>query len=113
MRKGMKVANARGVTSVHDKDVWPGAMGLWQQLDALTPLTLRVWQSTPHETLPSLAELGLRSGVGSQYLRLGYLKVFMDGTLGSQTAWMLDGSGVRITSADELAAIVRAGAAAG
>ena len=37
----------------------------------------------------------------------------MDGTLGSQTAWMLDGSGVQITSGDELAEIVRAGAEAG
>ena len=32
----------------------------------------------------------------------------MDGTLGSQTAWMLDGSGVQITSGEELAEIVRA-----
>jgi predicted amidohydrolase YtcJ len=37
----------------------------------------------------------------------------MDGTLGSQTAWMLDGSGVQITSGNELAEIVRRGAAAG
>ena len=37
----------------------------------------------------------------------------MDGTLGSQTAWMLDGSGVRITSGEELAEIVRAAARAG
>src|SRR5436309_15112496 len=37
----------------------------------------------------------------------------MDGTLGSQTARLLDGSGVRITSRDELAEIVRAGARAG
>jgi predicted amidohydrolase YtcJ len=37
----------------------------------------------------------------------------MDGTLGSQTAWMLDGSGVRITSGNDLAEIIRAGAAAG
>jgi predicted amidohydrolase YtcJ len=46
-------------------------------------------------------------------LRLGYLKAFMDGTLGSRTAWMLDGSGVRITSGEQLAEIVRAGAEAG
>src|SRR5262249_51024802 len=45
--------------------------------------------------------------------RLGYLKAFMDGTLGSQTALMLDGSGVRITSGEELAEIVLAGAEAG
>src|SRR5258705_10326270 len=37
----------------------------------------------------------------------------MDGTLGSQTALMLDGSGVQITSGEELADIVRAGAEAG
>ena len=37
----------------------------------------------------------------------------MDGTLGSQTAWMLDGSGVQITSGEQLAEIVRRGAAAG
>src|SRR4029450_12205721 len=47
------------------------------------------------------------------YLRLGYLKAFMDGTLGSRTAWLLDGSGVRITSGEELAEIVLAGARAG
>ncbi len=110
MRAGVKIANARGVTCIHDKDGWLGAIGLWQQLDTQS---VRVWQSTPHETLPQLRDLALRSGVGSEYLRLGYLKVFMDGTLGSQTAWMLDGSGVRITSGDELAEIVRAAAEAG
>ena len=37
----------------------------------------------------------------------------MDGTLGSQTARMLDGSGVQITSREELEEIVRRGARAG
>ena len=64
-------------------------------------------------TLPELRALSLRSGFGSPLVRIGYLKVFMDGTLGSRTAWMLDGSGVRITSGGDLAEIVRAGAAAG
>src|SRR5207245_3655131 len=40
-------------------------------------------------------------------------KVFMDGTLGSQTALMLDGPGVEITSSDKLADIVRRGARIG
>ena len=113
MRVGVKLANARGVTCVHDKDGWLGAVGLWQRLDELGSLSLRVWQSVPHEQLPELRSLSLRSGIGSQLLRVGYLKVFMDGTLGSRTAWMLDGSGVVITSGEELEAIVRAGADAG
>ena len=37
----------------------------------------------------------------------------MDGTLGSQTAWLSDGSGVVITSGEELEEIVREGAEAG
>ena len=113
MRTGVKLAHSRGVTCVHDKDGWLGAAGLWQRLDEHGGLMLRVWQSVPHETLPALRELSLHSGLGSSMLRVGYLKVFMDGTLGSQTAWMLDGSGVQITSSEELAEIVRAGAELG
>jgi predicted amidohydrolase YtcJ len=113
MRDGVKVAAARGVTCLHDKDGWLGAIGLWQQLEQQGSLPLRVWQSTPAERLPQLREVGLRSGAGSPLLRLGYLKAFMDGTLGSQTAWMSDGSGVTITSGEELEEIVREGAEAG
>jgi predicted amidohydrolase YtcJ len=113
MRLGVRVANERGVTAVHDKDGWLGALRLWRQLEERGQLSLRVWQSIPHDLVEQAAAVGLRSGLGSGLLRVGYLKVFMDGTLGSQTAWMLDGSGVRITSGEELAGIVRRGAAAG
>ncbi len=113
MRAGLRLAAARGVTAVHDKDGGLGALGLWQELEAAGTLTLRVWQSLPHERLDELAALGIRSGFGSPRLRVGYLKVFMDGALGSGTAAMLDGSGVRITSGVELAGIVGRAAAAG
>jgi hypothetical protein len=137
MGKGVRVAASRGVTALHDKDGWLGAVGLWQQLEQQSSLPLRVWQSTPAERISDLREIGLRSGAGSPLLRLGYLKTFMDGTLGSQTAWMTDvgsvagkaddaqrrtpgaggarpaGSGVVITSSEELEEIVRRGAEAG
>jgi len=58
-------------------------------------------------------EVGLRSGFGDDMLRAGYIKAFMDGTLGSATARLLDGSGVEITSSDGLAEIIREAAAAG
>jgi predicted amidohydrolase YtcJ len=113
MREGLKIAAARGVTAVHDKDGWLGAPRFWQRLAADEALTLRVWQSLPHEHVSRLEELGLRSGIGDDLLRIGYLKVFMDGTLGSQTARLLDGSGVKITGREELAEIVRSAARAG
>src|SRR5215217_878054 len=112
-RAGMRVANARGVTAIHDKDGWLGALGYFQSLEDEGSLTFRVWQSLPHERVGELAEVGIRSGFGDDLLRVGYLKVFMDGTLGSRTARLFDDSGVEITSRDELAEIVRCGAAAG
>ena len=112
-REGIKVANARGVGAIHDKDGWLGANAIFARIHENDGLTLRVWQSLPHDRVGELAELRIRSGLGDDYLRLGYLKAFMDGTLGSQTAWMLDGSGVVITSGEELVEIVRSAAAAG
>jgi predicted amidohydrolase YtcJ len=113
MRGGMKLAASRGVTALHDKDGWLGALRFWQRLDADDALILRVWQSLPAEKAEELADVDVRSGLGSPLLRLGYLKAFMDGTLGSQTARMLDGSGVEITSREELEEHIRNGARAG
>ncbi len=113
MRDGLKLAAARGVTALHDKDGWLGAPRLWQRLLDDGLLTLRVWQSLPAEHLDEIDALALPAGIGGDLLRIGYLKVFMDGTLGSQTARLLDGSGVEITSRDELAEIVRRGARSG
>jgi predicted amidohydrolase YtcJ len=112
-RAGVKLAHRRGVTAVHDKDGWVGAPQIFQRLKEHDGLTMRVWQSLPYAKLPELESLGLRSRLGDDYLRLGYLKVFMDGTLGSQTAWLLDGCGVRITSGEELADIALRAAGAG
>jgi predicted amidohydrolase YtcJ len=113
MRAGVRLALSRGVTSVHDKDGWLGAPKLWQQLDEQGALGLRVWQSLPADRIGALEEAGLRSGIGSDAVRVGYLKVFMDGTLGSETALLLDDTGVEITSAEELAEIVRRAARIG
>jgi predicted amidohydrolase YtcJ len=112
-RVGMALASERGVTAIHDKDGWLGALEVWQRVRAEHGLSLRVWQSLPHDWLERLAGLGLRSGLGDDWLRVGYLKAFMDGTLGSSTALRLDGSGVRITATAELERIVRRAAAAG
>jgi predicted amidohydrolase YtcJ len=112
-REGLRVAASRGVTAIHDKDGWLGALEVFQRLREGDELTLRVWQSQPAERLPHLRALGLRSGFGDDMLRVGYLKLFMDGTLGSATARLLDGSGVEITSREQLEEVVREAAAAG
>jgi predicted amidohydrolase YtcJ len=112
-REGVRISIARGVTAVHDKDGWLGAIGVWQRLREEGSLHLRVWQSLPAEQVDELADLHIRSGFGDDLVRIGYLKTFMDGTLGSQTARMLDGTGVQITSREQLVEIIRRGAQAG
>ena len=112
-RAGVKLANARGVCAIHDKDGWLGAPGIFQRLRDEGNLSLRVWGSIPHELLDSADALTLRSGFGDEFLRIGYLKAFMDGTLGSQTALLTDGTGVEITSREEIEEIIRRGAERG
>ena len=112
-RAGIKLAASRGVGAVHDKDGWLGAPGIFQRLRDEGNLSLRVWGSIPHEQLDAAGALSLRSGFGDEYLRIGYLKCFMDGTLGSQTALLTDGTGVEITSRAELEEIIRRAAELG
>ena len=102
LREGMAVANSRGVIGVHDFQA-QGGRGLWQRYDADRRLTLRVAMSVPLRAIEAAKALELRTGFGSDLLRMGPVKAFMDGTLGSRTAWMLDGSGEQLLSEDELA----------
>ena len=111
-REGMRVAASRGVVAIHDKDGWLGAFEVFALLLEADELALRVWQSFPWDRLHDLSGLGLRSGFGNDMLRMGYLKGFMDGTLGSATARLLDGSGVEISSRAVLEDIVRRAAEA-
>jgi predicted amidohydrolase YtcJ len=112
VRAAMADANARGVVAVHDLQE-AGGRGIWQRLDADRRLTLRVAMGMPVAELGSARTLELRTGFGSDLLRLGPVKAFMDGTLGSRTAWMLDGSGDVLTTAAELQEIAREAAAGG
>ena len=77
-----------GITGVHDYDQ-ARCFSALQLLDSEHNLHLRVVKSIPHELLPHAAALGLRSGFGSQFLRIGSVKLFSDGALGPRTAAML------------------------
>ncbi len=103
---GMREAHARGVTGIHDFQRDHG-LAAWQRLNADRRLSLRVWASLPAERIEEIVALGLRSGLGDDWLRIGPVKAFADGTLGSRTAWMLEpfadaGRGEALLSGEEL-----------
>jgi len=77
-----------GLTGVHDYDRAECFTAL-QMLEQRGRLKLRVVKGIPLEDLPHAAALGLRSGFGSDRLRIGAVKLFADGALGPSTAAML------------------------
>ncbi len=97
LRAALPEASRRGVTAVHDKDGMLGCIEVVAELRTLQELPIRIWHSTPatHMDAPGA----------------GYVKAFMDGTLGSRTARLIGGGGVEVTSRDDFARIVRAAAA--
>lgn len=98
-----------GLTGVHDFDRRRCFSAL-QVLHAQDELRLRVVKGIPIEDLPHAVALGLRSGFGDDFLRIGSVKAFADGALGPQTAAMLqpyEGNstnlGLLLMGAEELA----------
>jgi len=76
-----------GLTGVHDFDRRRSFLAL-QDLHEQGDLQLRVLKHLPVERLEDAIGVGLRSGFGDDMLKIGAVKVFMDGALGPQTAAM-------------------------
>jgi hypothetical protein len=88
IRQAQQVLWRMGLTGAHDFDRRRCFAAL-QMLHQRGELRLRVLKSIPLEDLPHAAALGLRSGLGDDWLRIGGVKLFADGALGPQTAAML------------------------
>ena len=87
MEKAQPILWKMGLTGVHDFDRRDSFMAL-QELRSQGKLKLRVLKNMPVELLDQAFELGLRAGFGDNILRIGNVKVFMDGALGPHTAAM-------------------------
>jgi predicted amidohydrolase YtcJ len=87
IQKAQSILWKMGLTGVHDFDRRDCFMAL-QQLHADGKLKLRVTKNIPVDLLDQAFELGLRTGFGDDWIRIGSVKVFMDGALGPRTAAM-------------------------
>ncbi|MFI5282116.1 MAG: amidohydrolase [Candidatus Dormibacterales bacterium] len=90
-----------GLTSVHSMDTSRGFASL-QRLHARGRLPLRVTYNLPLADLAAAERIGVRSGWGDAWLRIWGVKAFLDGSLGTRSAEMLDGSGTRRLDQPEL-----------
>jgi hypothetical protein len=118
MRAAQERALAAGLTGFHDFDGLP-AFRAFQLLREAGALHMRVLKGIPREALGDAVALGLRSGFGDGKLAVGHVKLFADGALGPQTAWMLEpyegstGTGMPTLSPEEMRADIARARAAG
>lgn len=82
-----------GLCTLHTMDPSEALFGL-QRMRVADRLPLRVVINLPGAKLEAPQQLGIRSGWGDSHLRVWGVKALMDGSLGSRTAEMLNGTGV-------------------
>lgn len=120
----MRYVASNGVTTVHDMsdgvgDGWAG-LEAYRRAAARGDLITRIYAVTPLAEWQALADDIERNGRGNEWLKTGGVKGFMDGSLGSHTAAMLEPftdtpgeSGFLLDSLDNLRAMMLAADAAG
>lgn len=119
LRETIREAHGLGLTGLHDQRVkghgeGKVALRAYGRLEAAGDLKLRLTTNVDAEEREHVFAAGLYSGFGNERLQLGHMKVFVDGSLGSQTAWMVepfegttDNYGVVVTPPEEVEVVVR------
>ncbi|MCP4358203.1 MAG: amidohydrolase [Chloroflexi bacterium] len=119
MKAAQQVCWQAGLTGIHDFDGRDCFLAL-QMLKEQGELGLRFLKNVPVYRLEHALGVGLRSGFGDDWLRIGGIKIFADGALGPRTAAMLspyegepNNTGIVVTDKEEMIEKARAASAAG
>lgn len=88
-RAATRHAASLGVTSVQDVLAGPDT-AVYQSLLERGDLLTRIYAMTPMPQWEALRNAGLRAGFGNPMLRVGAVKAFSDGSLGSGSAWFFE-----------------------
>jgi len=101
-----------GLTGLHDFDGRSCFQAL-QTLHERNQLGLRIVKNIPVKRLDHAVGVGLQSGYGDDWLRIGGIKIFADGALGPRTATMVepyendpDNYGIVVTDKEDMKSYV-------
>lgn len=85
IKEGVRKLNSFGITSICNMDghILPYLMN--------RKFNLRIINSIPKDKVQDFVSVGIKSDFGNDFLRIGGLKIFFDGSLGSKTALMKEG----------------------
>jgi predicted amidohydrolase YtcJ len=89
IERGLAYAATLGLTGIQTSASLQ-ELEIFKQLKAEGKLTLRVYAWLPVDDLDRYIKLGIKQGQGDDMVRVGFQKVFIDGTLGSGTALMFE-----------------------
>lgn len=90
VRRALEYAASLGVTSVQNMDPEYADVAVYSELAEHGELTTRIYAAPLETQWKDQAKIGLRHAWGSPSLRLGAVKGFADGSLGSYTAYMFE-----------------------
>ncbi len=86
--RGLAHAASLGLTGVGTSSDLQ-ELEVWKKIEKDGKLTLRAYAWLPVDEMDECIRRGIRQGQGDDLLKTGFLKMFIDGTLGSGTALML------------------------
>ena len=87
VKRALTYAASLGVTSVQDMGPSYSEIGVYDELADRGELTSRIYAAPLIPNYQDQAKLGIHRAFGSTFLRIGALKAFADGSLGSTTAY--------------------------
>jgi predicted amidohydrolase YtcJ len=106
VKRALEHASTAGVTSVQDMNPSYDDVSVYADLAQRGELTARIYAAPVATAWYDQAKIGLRRSFGSPWLRLGAVKGYADGSLGSTTAYFFepyaDAPGTRGLLSDEM-----------
>ena len=90
VRAGLKYAASIGVTSVQDMNPSYDDVAAYTELASRGELSTRFYVAPMETEWNDQAKIGIRRAFGSPWMRMGALKGYADGSLGSSTAYFFE-----------------------
>jgi predicted amidohydrolase YtcJ len=89
IERGLLHAAKLGLTGVHTSSTLE-EIEIYRKLNREGKLSLRVYAWLPIQEMDKFIEKGIKQGQGDDMVKIGHLKAYIDGTLGSGTALMFE-----------------------
>ncbi|MBI5118108.1 amidohydrolase [Candidatus Poribacteria bacterium] len=78
--------NQAGITALHEAYVIPQSLQLYQEMERLGRLNLRIYTMNIDFAAQTLLDAGIACGYGTPMVKVGPIKMFMDGGMSNRTA---------------------------